>query len=533
MPGDYDSGVILHPRIQPTRMTNPTELSRYPSVVHILDEAARLAPDREALVCGDERLAYAGYLRCVAGFAHELLELGARGERVAIVLGNSIDTCIALFGVHATGAQAVPMNPLYTEHELRPLFADAQLHAVIYAHEHAQRIERLADEFGIEHRFRIGAEGRRLLQWRDDGLVKLPAPLPAANALATLQYTGGTTGRSKGVNLRHGAVATNVLQRETLLPTHTGDERLLCVMPLFHVYAVSMCLHNMALARGTLVLLPRYTPEAVFDALARERITLFAGSPTLFTGLLNHAAFTRAAFASLRLSYSGSSALPEELLRRWEEATGTPVLEGYGQSEAGPVISFNPVHGVRKPGSVGLPLALTEVQIVDTDDATRVLGVGEKGEIRVRGPQVMSGYRNLPETTAETLRDGWLHTGDIGEFDDDGYLFVRDRKKEMAKVSGYNVFPREIEEVLYLHPAVAEAAAVGVPDAYRGEIVRAFVALAPGRTASTEELVEHCRVRLAPYKIPAQIVLIDELPKTVVGKIDKIRLRAPEGTKET
>lgn len=510
-------------------MTDTTDLARYPSVVHILGDAARLAPDGEALVCGDERLAYAEYLRCVAGFAHELLELDARGRRVAIVLGNSIDTCIALFGVHAARAQAVPMNPLYTDHELRPLFADAQLYAIVYAHEHSQRIEALADESGIEHRFRIGGNGRRMLQWRDDSHLRLPEPLPDADELATLQYTGGTTGRSKGVNLRHGAVATNVLQREALLPTHPGDERLLCAMPLFHVYAVSMCLHNMALARGTLVLLPRYTPEAVFDALARERITIFAGSPTLFTGLLNHAAFTRAVFASLRLSYSGSSALPEELLRRWEEATAAPVLEGYGQSEAGPVISFNPVHGVRKPGSVGVPLPLTEVQIVDTEDPTRVLGVGEKGEIRVRGPQVMSGYRNLPDVTAETLRDGWLHTGDIGEFDIDGYLYIRDRRKEMAKVSGYNVYPREIEEVLYLHPAVAEAAAVGVPDARRGEIVRAFVALAPGRKASPEELVEHCRSRLAPYKIPAQIVLVDELPKTVVGKVDKTRLRDAGG----
>lgn len=509
-------------------MTNTADLTRYPSVVHILDEAARLAPDNEALVCGDERLGYAQYLRCVAGFAHELIGIGATGERVAIVLGNSVDTCIALFGAHAARAQAVPMNPLYTEHELRPLFADARLHAVVYANEHAQRIEALADEFGIEHRFRIGGgSGRRLLQWRDDERLRPPQPLPDASELATLQYTGGTTGRSKGVNLRHGAVATNVLQREALLPTHAGDERLLCVMPLFHVYAVSMCLHNMALARGTLVLLPRYTPEAVFDLLARERITIFAGSPTLFTGLLNHAAFTRAAFASLRLSYSGSAALPEELLRRWEDATGTPVLEGYGQTEAGPVISFNPVHGIRKPGSVGLPLPLTEVQVVDADDPMRVLGVGEKGEIRIRGPQVMSGYRNLPEVTAETLRDGWLHTGDIGELDADGYLFIRDRKKEMAKVSGYNVFPREIEEVLYLHPAVAEAAAVGVPDAYRGEVVRAFIALAPGRTASADELVEHCRGRLAPYKIPAQVVLVDALPKTVVGKIDKTRLRRP------
>ncbi|HLT28335.1 MAG TPA: AMP-binding protein [Zeimonas sp.] len=510
-------------------MTETNRFTRYPSVVHMLDEAARLAPGREALVCGDERLAYDEYLRCVGGLARELLARDAAGRRVAIVLGNSIDACIAPFGVHAARAQAVPLNPLYTEHELRPLFADARLHAVIYADEHAPRIEALADEFGVVHRFRIGDAHRRLTAWRDDATVlPLPLPLPRADELATLQYTGGTTGRSKGVNLLHGAVATNVLQREALLPTRRDDERLLCVMPLFHVYAVAMCLHNMALARGTLVILPRYTPEAVFAALARERITIFAGSPTLFTGLLNHAAFAREAFATLRLSYSGSAALPEELLRRWEKATGTPVLEGYGQSEAGPVVSFNPVDGVRKPGSVGIALPLTEVQIVDTDTGARVLGVGEKGEIRVRGPQIMRDYRNLPETTAETLRDGWLYTGDIGELDADGYLYVRDRKKEMAKVSGYNVFPREIEEVLHLHPDVAEAAVVGVPDAYRGEAIRAFVVPAPGRRVTAEALDEHCRERLAPYKIPSRIAIVEALPKTVVGKIDKIRLRGPD-----
>jgi long-chain acyl-CoA synthetase len=507
-------------------MTETDDYTRYPSVVHMLDEAGRIAPRGEALVCGDERLDYEEYLRCVAAFARELVALGAAGERVAIVLGNSIDACIALFGAHAARAQAVPLNPLYTGHELRPLFADARVHAVVYANEHAQRVEALADEFGIAHRFRIGDAHRRLLALRGDATAELPRPLPRADELATLQYTGGTTGRSKGVNLQHGAVATNVLQRETLLPTLRDEERLLCVMPLFHVYAASMCLHNMAQARGALVILPRYTPEAVFDALTRERITIFAGSPTLFTGLLNHAAFSREAFATLRLSYSGSAALPGELLRRWEQATGAPVLEGYGQSEAGPVVSFNPVHGVRKPGSVGVVLPLTDVQVVDADDGSRVLGVGEKGEIRVRGPQVMLGYRNLPDETAEALRDGWLHTGDIGEFDAEGYLYVRDRKKEMAKVSGYNVFPREVEETLYRHPAVAEAAVVAVPDDYRGEAIRAYVALAPGARTTPEALVEHCREQLAPYKIPARIVLVDALPKTVVGKIDKLRLRA-------
>jgi len=299
----------------------------------------------------------------------------------------------------------------------------------------------------------------------------------------------------------------------------------MCVMPLFHVYAVAMCLHNMAFARGTLVILPRYTPEGVFETIAKERITIFAGSPTLFTGLLNHPDFGHAAFADLRLSYSGAGPLPAELLKRWETATGAPVCEGYGQTEAGPVVSFNPLVGVRKPGSVGVPLPQTEVEIVDLEAGERVLATGEKGEIRVRGPQLMAGYRGLPQETAQALRGGWLYTGDIGEFDADGYLYIRDRKKEMAKVSGYNVFPREIEDVLYRHPAVGEAAVVAVADAYRGEAVHAYVALRPDETADAEQLLEHCRTYLAKYKLPAQLTLVDALPKTAVGKIDKNRLR--------
>lgn len=498
----------------------------YPTVVHMLADAAERAPQREALVCEGERVNYRGYLRCVSGFARELTEIGSSGKRVVVVLGNSIDICIAMFAIHAARAQAVPLNPAYTERELRLIFEDAAPHAVIYADDKRTVIEAIADHLVIRHRVCIGGEGgRRLTAWRDTADLTVPQPLPGPDELATLQYTGGTTGRSKGVNLKHGAVAINISQREALLPTRKEKERLLCVMPLFHVYAVAMCLHNMVYGRGTLVILPRYKPETVFEVLASEQITIFAGSPTLFTGLMTHQDFGQADFSKLYLSYSGSAALPEELLRRWEAATGAPVLEGYGQSETGPVVSFNPLDGPRKTGSVGIPLPATEVEIVDLVRGTEVLSPGEKGEIRVRGPQIMSSYRNLPKETAETLRDAWLYTGDIGEFDKDGYLYIRDRKKEMVKVSGFNVFPREIEEVLYLHPAVLEAAVVGVPDDYRGEAVKAFVTPRPGYNVTVEELTEHCKANLAKYKVPAFIGLVKELPKTGVGKIDKNRLR--------
>ncbi|MDP3514762.1 MAG: AMP-binding protein [Sulfuritalea sp.] len=503
----------------------------YPTVVHMLHAAATAAPRHEALVCQDERLTYAQYLRCVAWFADELVELGARGQRVGIILGNSPDTCVAMFAVHAAGAQAVPCNPMYTGRELRLILEDADLHAVIYADEKHDVVAALADELDIRHRIRVGAAGRRLTAWSGAGDRELPQPMPSPDALATLQYTGGTTGRSKGVNLTHRSIAINISQREALVPARKDCERLLCVMPLFHVYASAMCLYNMVYARGTLIVLPRYAPEAVFALLASENISIFAGSPTLFIGLMSRPEFGNADFSRLHVSYSGSAALPAELLGRWERSTGAAVIEGYGQSEAGPVISFNPLHGTRKPGSVGIAVPDTLVEIVDTDDGTRVLPVGEKGEIRLRGPQVMTGYRNLAGETAASLRDGWLYTGDIGEFDSDGYLYIRDRKKEMAKVSGFNVFPREIEEVLYQHPGVQEAAVVAVADAYRGEAVKAFVVPRAGQRVTMEQLIEHCRTNLARYKVPASVDLVAELPKTSVGKIDKNRLRAELASK--
>lgn len=495
----------------------------FDTVVHMLADAARRSGAREALVCGDERLNYTDYQSCVAGFGTELIGLGATGRHVAILMENSIDQCVAIFATHAARAAAVTLNPLYTEHELRPILADAKPQVLVYGEKFAASIEPLAQSLGIPNLIRIGA-AKRLTQWQGRDL-QLPQPLPSPSELAGLQYTGGTTGHSKGVRLSHRAICTNIAQREVLLPTRKDTEILLCVMPLFHIYAMAMCLHNMVGCRGTLVILPRFDADKVFDLLVDERITIFAGSPTLFTGMMNHPRFASTDFSSLHLSYSGSAALPEELFRRWEQATGAPVVEGYGQTESGPVISFNPLDGVRKPGSVGRVLPDTEVQIVDLETGEVVLPHGEQGEIRLRGPQLMDGYHNLPEETAATLRDGWLYTGDIGEFDADGYLFIRDRKKEMLKVSGFNVFPREVEEVLYAHPAVLEAAVIGTPDIYRGEAVCAYVALRQGVQTDTNELIAYCRTRLTGYKVPSRIEFVEQLPKTKVGKIDKLHLR--------
>ena len=499
----------------------------FPTVVHMLAEAARAERDREALVCGADRITYEEYLASVARLAHELLALGAAGGRVALVMVNSVDICIAMFATHAARAQVVPLNPIYTARELTPIIADAAPHAIIYDSAVAATIEPLAGSLAIAHLIRVGSDARRLFGAAtvpDHGERTLPDPRPEPDELATLQYTGGTTGRSKGVNLTHRTVSINISQRESLVPTRRGAERILCVMPLFHAYASAMCLHNAVYCQSTLVIVPRYQADTVFDLLDRERITVLAGSPTVFTGLLASPRFAAARFPDLDVSYSGSAPLPENLLAQWEQATGAPVIEGYGQTESGPVISFNPLHGVRKPRSVGVAVPGTELQIVDAAAGRTVLGAGQIGEIRVRGPQLMSGYRGLPRETADALRDGWLYTGDLGELDGDGYLYIRDRKKDMCLVSGYNVYPREVEEVLYLHPAVVEAAVIGVDDTYRGAAIRAYVALNDA-SVTQADLDRHCRGNLAAYKVPREYVFLANLPKTPVGKIDKKALR--------
>jgi len=505
----------------------------WPTVVHMLADAASRRPDALALACGDDRLTYRAYVACVAGFALALRARGigiGSGSRVALLMGNSADIAIAPFGVQAAGAQVVPLNPAYTPSELGPMLIDADPALVVCdasivptldaAAAHSQRAPLPRVVIGDGH----GA--RRLVACKDDVDLADQLPLPKSQQLSTLQYTGGTSGRAKGVDLVHAAVAVNVSQREALVSTMTDDERVLVVTPLFHVYAVAMGLYLAARARGTLVVLRRYRPEAVLDAIAREHVTLLAASPTVLTGVMACDAFSRTDLSSLRLVTSGASALPEATLARWEHATGCPIVEGYGQSEAGPVLAYNPRHGIRKVGTVGLALPRTEIQIVDLATGRVPQPAGSEGEIRVRGPQLMRGYRGRPQETADALRDGWLHTGDIGAFDVDGYLRICGRKKEMVIVAGYNVYPREVEEVLCAHPQIREAAVVGVPDAYRGEALLAYVTAAPDASLDDDALLAWLAERLVRYKLPKAIVVLDTLPKTGVGKIDKAALRA-------
>ena len=486
------------------------------TVVHMLAEAAKREPDREALVCGDERLSYREYAGAVAAFAAELSARDVAGRTVALVMGNGVDHAIAAFAIQAAGAQLAPLNPAYTAHELGDILADAG--SALTVHDEALE-DLLAPLVPAEHRIAIGG-ARRLARQRGD--LSLPLPDPGSPAL--LQYTGGTSGRSKGVELGHAAIAANVAQREAALPTSCED-RVLAMTPLFHSYASAMGLHLAARAGATLVILPRFRPDLAMETVSRERITLFCGAPTIFNAILAHPDSERTDWSSLRLSYSGSAALPAATLARWEALTGCPICEGYGQTEAGPVLTYNSPLSLMKAGTVGRPLAGTEIEIVDVATGHVRLPPGEAGEIRARGPQIMRGYRNRPRETAEALRDGWLYTGDIGRFDEDGHLLITDRKKELVIVSGYNVYPREVEEALVAHPGVGEAGVVGRPDAYRGEALVAFVVARPETQLTAEGASAHLAERLVRYKIPQDIRIVPGLPRTAVGKIDKVALR--------
>lgn len=500
----------------------------FPTVVHMLAAAASVSPLREALACGAERLTYEEYARCVASFAAELRAAGVQGGRVVVALGNSVDICIALLAVQAAGAQVAPINPLYTASEIAPLLEDIDPVVIVHDANLTAMIESASKRTGVRRRISVDPGDQSLTRWRAMPSSIEPDMLPRPESLALLLYTGGTTGTPKGVDLTHSACAHGVAQMNSLVPTRVEAERLLCATPLCHIYAIAVGMNNMLYCRGTLVILPRFTADAVLDALEAQSITMFAGGPTMFVGLLSHERLAQRHFPHLRCSYSGASALPEETLRRWESATGAPVLEGYGQTESGGGIIFNPLYGVHKPGSVGIPMAGVEIQIVDLASGDTVLPAGETGEVRIRGPQLMAGYRGRPEDTAAVLRNGWLYTTDIGHLDADGYLYISDRKKDMVIVSGFNVYPRAVEEVLYRHPDVLEAAVVGEPDEYQGEALKAFVVQRLGSAIDADAIIQHCRAHLAPYKVPRRIVFINALPKTAVGKIDKRRLCALE-----
>ena len=533
----------------------------------LLDEAARKYGANIAIEYYGMRITYVQLSSLVDRFARALVRLGVRrGDRVSICLPNVPQFPIAFFGAIKAGAIAVPTNPLYTRPELEHQLRDADVKVAVMldltlptltavrANTPVEQVivtsaaDYLPPVLGALYRVREKVKSRgkphtdaseprgdtAMHHFKDvlgpshgrEGYEVFPLPEPAAgDDVAVLQYTGGTTGVAKGAMLTHRNLLANARQSWEWIEQPEGSKHTsLCVVPFFHVYGLTVAMNVTILNGSTMVLLPRFEIKDVLKAIERYRPDLFPGVPTMYLVIAREAEKHHTDLSSVEICISGSAPLPLKVQRRFEAASGARVVEGYGLTEAGPVTHCNPVFGERHVGTIGLPFPSTDAGIVK-EDTWEFLPAGQQGEIVVRGPQVMRGYWNRPDETATVLRDGWLKTGDIGVMSDDGYFTVVDRAKDMIIAGGLKIYPREVDEVLFSHPKVLEAAAVGVPDEYRGETVRAYVVVKPGETLTEEELREYCKQRLAPYKVPKQFEFRDALPKTLIGKVLRRALR--------
>jgi long-chain acyl-CoA synthetase len=513
-------------------------LPRHESLVHMLHAAVEAVPELPAVIFLDRQITYAEFGRAVAGLTHALAARGvARGQRVVLLSPNSIEMDVAHMAVMATGAQVAPANPFFTVPELTRLLRDVEPSLVICDPSVAEKAAALTAALGVPACIALGqdaaaaaAHGLECLEldaWTSrEGLALDPRTLPSADDLALIIFTGGSTGIPKAVDHTHRGLLYGVLQHVTVWPKRFGRERFLNVAPMFHIWGLAYATWVPIFCHSTLVMLPRYEPDKVVQALGDYRITDFSGGPApIYMGLMASPLFEQVDLSELVHCPSGGAPVPEDLHREWLERTGLPLLEGWGMSEGAP-FCLNPDPGKRKLLSVGHPVPETEIEVVDVDTGLEVLPIGERGEVRVRGPQLMLGYRNRPDETRAALRDGWMYTGDIGYVDEEGFLFLVDRKKDMVIVGGYNVYPREVDEVLFNHPKIREAATVGRRDARLGEALVAFVVLDQGAAMTEDEFFAYCKEQMVKYKRPVEVRFVDALPKTRTNKLDRPALRA-------
>jgi long-chain acyl-CoA synthetase len=489
----------------------------------LLEGAAADHPDHPAIRMDDLVLSYA-QLREAAGRMGTLLaSLGVGpGDRAGIMLPNVPAFPIAFYGALAAGAIVVPMNPLLKEREVAYYLGDSGAKALVAWHAAAGEAAKGAADAGAELVVAETPDLGGLL----DGLEPLREPSGrGGDDDAVILYTSGTTGRPKGAELTHAGLVRNAeICARTLFDVGPGDMIMGC-LPLFHVFGLTCGLNVSVASAATLTLLPRFDPAKALEIISRDGVTIFEGVPTMYAAILHLPGADPALAATLRVCVSGGASLPVEILRGFEEKFGCIILEGYGLSETSPVASFNHPDRVRKPGSIGTPIEGVEMRLIDDD--FRTVPDGEIGEIAIRGHNVMKGYWNKPEATAEAIRDGWFRTGDMARVDSDGYYYIVDRKKDLIIRGGYNVYPREIEEVLHEHPAVAEVAVIGIPHPELGEEVGAAVALKPGASATPEELRAFARDKVAAYKYPRHVWLVDALPKGPTGKILRREVQPP------
>jgi len=538
----------------------------YPEIpVHeLLRRAAKEFGDRPAITFYGKSISYRALDAAVDRFAAGLRGIGVLpADLVSLVLPNTPHFIVAFFGVLRAGGIVVQTNPLYTPRELEGLWTDAGVETVVTLDLFWHNVSKARANAGVKRlvvcdvgeflkaplRQLYPIKKRRDLKkqghWPLDipheagihrfaDLARTPASPPSETRaslddVAVLQYTGGTTGTSKGAMLTNRNLIANAMQVAAWFSAGSHrSEKLLGAIPLFHVYGLTAVMLFSVVAGIEVILYPNPREiGAILKLINKTKPSLFPGVPTMYIAILRHPKLAKYDLRSIRACISGAAPLPNEVRKQFEAATGGRLVEGYGLTEASPVTHCNPLNGVVKE-CIGIPFPDTDAKVVDSDDPSRELAQGEVGELAVRGPQVMKGYWNKPEETKMVLRDGWLLTGDLAKMDADGYFYIVDRKKDMILCSGYNVYPREVEEVLFMHPAVGDAAAIGVPDAYRGETVKAFVVLKPGKTATEADLIAFCKERLAPFKVPKAVEFATALPMSLVGKVLRRQLREQE-----
>lgn len=514
----------------------------------MLDKSATRHPDKPALIYQGRTLSYGALSQSVDEFASVLRQEGiGRGSSIGILLPNCPAFITAYFAAASLGAVIVPLNTLYKADEIEYILGDAKARLLVTSAAYEKVSSALKERGVLDKVLTVSTQGltaEEILAGAGQAMAAAQGEgAQAAQSVAEetvtsrvqesdtaiYLYTSGTTGRPKGAKLSHFNLISNALSTGDFLHI-TRDDVHVCVLPLFHTLAATVCMLMPICYGGTIILVEQFVPNIVLGLIEEHRATVFTGVPSMYVVFINMADLAKTRLRSLRLCLSGGAPLPAQVLEAWDNLTGTPLVEGYGLSEASPVVSVNPVDGRRKPGSVGLPITNVEVRILDESD--NEVPTGTVGEICVKGPNVMSGYVGRPHDTAEVLRGGWLHTGDLGYRDEDGYIFIVDRKKDMIIVGGLNVYPREIEEVLYRHPAVKEAAVIGLSHPVKGETPVAFIAPKEGAAVDEKEILRYLRERLANYKLPTAIEVRESLPKTSTGKILKRALKPGGGQGE-
>jgi long-chain acyl-CoA synthetase len=480
--------------------------------------------DRAAVRLDDHMLSYGDLLDAAAAVAGTLKDRGiAPGDRVGIVLPNVPAFPIVFYGALLAGATVVPMNPLLKAREVQYYLKDSGMSLVFGWDGGGDAVPEGAAAEGVECVV-VGALG----PVEFSGTPIRDAVERADDDTAVILYTSGTTGQPKGAELTHHNLATNCEVTVTALIHITADDVIMGCLPLFHVFGLTCGLNASVRTGSCLTLIPRFDAGKALAVVARDKVTVFEGVPTMYAGMLHHADADGADMSTLRTCISGGSAMPVEIMKAFEDTFGCVILEGYGLSETSPVASFNQPGMERKPGTIGVEVPGCEMRVVD--DNGNDVAIGEPGEIAIRGENVMKGYWGRPEATAEAIPDGWFRTGDIATKDAEGYYTIVDRKKDLIIRGGYNVYPREIEEALYEHPAVAEAAVIGIKHADLGEEIGAAVAFKAGKSAEPAELSAFVKERVAAYKYPRHVWVVDTLPKGPTGKILRREVQAPEGT---